>query len=78
MKAVANGQLRDCRNLTTAYPEGPEVPVDRGTDQEPTDDHARVLADWPDTLLTNSMMVACVLARLRGRGFVEAARACSS
>ena len=75
MNALANSQLRELQKfLTIGYPEGPPVTFDRYTGQESRDDRARIIADPPDILLTNYVMLELVLTRPRDRGLIEAAR----
>ena len=75
MNALANSQLRELQKfLTIGYPEGPLVTFDRYTGQESRDDRARIIADPPDILLTNYVMLELVLTRPRDRGLIEAAR----
>ena len=78
MNAAANSHLRELqKSLTIAFLES-KVTFDRGTYQQSADNRARVLADRPNNLLTNSVVLEFVLTRPRGHGLVEAARACSS
>ena len=75
MNALANSQLGELRKfLTTGYPGGPPVSFDRYTGQESPQDRARIIADPPDILLTNYVMLELVLTRPRERGLIEAAR----
>ena len=75
MNALANSQLRELQKfLTIGYPEGPPVTFDRYTGQESAEDRARIIADPPDILLTNYVMLELVLTRPRDRGLIEAAR----
>ena len=75
MNALANSQLRELQKfLTIGYPEGPPVTFDRYTGQESADDRARIIANPPDILLTNYVMLELVLTRPRDRGLIEAAR----
>src|SRR5712691_610494 len=75
MNALANSQLRELQKfLTIGYPEGPPVTFDRYTGQESADDRARIIADPPDILLTNYVMLELILTRPRDRGLIEAAR----
>ena len=75
MNALANSQRRELQKfLTVGYPAGPLVTFDRYTGQESADDRARIIADPPDILLTNYVMLELVLTRPRDRGLIEAAR----
>ena len=75
MNALANSQLGELRKfLTIGYPDGPSVRFDRYTGQESAQDRARILADPPDILLTNYVMLELVLTRPRERGLIDAAR----
>ena len=75
MNALANSQLRELQKfLTIGYPEGPPVTFDRYTGQESAEDRARIIANPPDILLTNYVMLELVLTRPRDRGLIEAAR----
>src|SRR5215472_12558636 len=75
MNALANSQLGELRKfLTAGYPGGPPVTFDRYTGQESAEDRARIIANPPDILLTNYVMLELVLTRPRERGLIEAAR----
>src|SRR5712692_9280931 len=75
MNALANSQLRELEKfLKTGYPQGPPVTFDRYTGQESAEDRARIIADPPDILLTNYVMLELVLTRPRDRGLIDAAR----
>ncbi len=75
MNALANSQLRELQKfLTIGYPAGPLVTFDRYTGQESADDRARIIADPPDILLTNYVMLELVLTRPRDRGLIDAAQ----
>src|ERR1700722_8673316 len=75
MNALANSQLRELQKfLTIGYPEGPPVTFDRYTGQESAEDRARIIANPPDILLTNYVMLELVLTRPRDRGLIDAAR----
>src|SRR5271170_1014550 len=75
MNALANSQMRELRKfLTIGYPEGPPVTFDRYTGQESAEDRARIIADPPDILLTNYVMLELVLTRPHERGLVSAAK----
>ena len=75
MNALANSQRRELQKfLTVGYPDSPPVTFDRYTGQESAEDRARIIADPPDILLTNYVMLELVLTRPRDRGLIEAAR----
>jgi len=79
MNALANSQLRELEKfLTIGYPEGSLVTFDPYTGQESRDDRARIIADPPDILLTNHVMLELVLTRPRDGGLIEPAGACGS
>lgn len=65
MNALANSQVEELRKfLQFGYPEGGEpVTFARYTGQESPDDRRRILADPPDILLTNYVMLDLVLTR---------------
>jgi len=65
MNALANSQVGELEKfLEFGYPVGGEpVTFARYTGQESTDDRARILADPPDILLTNYVMLELVLTR---------------
>ena len=75
MNALANSQLKELEKfLKVGYPAGPPVTFERYTGQESADDRARIIANPPDILLTNYVMLELVLTRPRDRGLIEAAR----
>lgn len=65
MNALANSQVEELRKfLQFGYPEGGEpVTFARYTGQESQDERRRILADPPDILLTNYVMLDLVLTR---------------
>ncbi|MHB1430534.1 MAG: DEAD/DEAH box helicase [Streptosporangiaceae bacterium] len=74
MNALANSQLRELEKfLKVGYPDGPPVTFERYTGQESAEARARIIADPPDILLTNYVMLELVLTRPRDRGLVQAA-----
>lgn len=77
MNALANSQMFELRKfLEFGYPEG-ESPVTfaRYTGQESDDERRRILADPPDILLTNYVMLELVLTRPDERNhLIRAAR----
>jgi ATP-dependent helicase YprA (DUF1998 family) len=74
MNALANSQRRELEKfLTVGYPEGPPVTFARYTGQESADDRARIIANPPDILLTNYVMLELILTRPRDSGLVRAA-----
>jgi len=75
MNALANSQRRELEKfLKVGYPQGPPVSFERYTGQESQESRARIIADPPDILLTNYVMLELILTRPRDRGLVEAAR----
>src|SRR6266566_3780411 len=75
MNALANSQLRELQKfLTIGYPQGPPVSFDRYTGQESPQDRARIIANPPDILLTNYVMLELVLTRPKERDLIKAAR----
>jgi hypothetical protein len=75
MNALANSQLRELEKfLKIGYPDGPPVTFERYTGQESAEDRARIIANPPDILLTNYVMLELVLTRPRDRGLIDAAR----
>ncbi len=76
MNALANSQVHELEKfLTYGYPDrrGP-VRFARYTGQESDEQRAAIIADPPDILLTNYVMLELVLTRPRERRLVEAAR----
>ncbi|ABL79358.1 MULTISPECIES: DEAD/DEAH box helicase [unclassified Nocardioides] len=65
MNALANSQVNELRKfLSFGYPEGGEpVTFARYTGQESQDERIRILAEPPDILLTNYVMLELVLTR---------------
>ncbi len=65
MNALANSQVEEMRKfLQFGYPEGGEpVTFARYTGQESRDERRRILAEPPDVLLTNYVMLDLVLTR---------------
>ena len=65
MNALANSQVEELRKfLNFGFPEGGEpVTFARYTGQESQDERRRILADPPDILLTNYVMLELVLTR---------------
>src|SRR5215472_6385197 len=76
MNALANSQLGELSKfLQTGYPEGqPPVSFARYTGQESADRRAEIIADPPDILLTNYVMLELLLTRPRERALIAAAR----
>src|SRR5215471_7731651 len=75
MNALANSQRRELQKfLKIGYLDGPPVTFDRYTGQESAEDRARIIANPPDILLTNYVMLELVLTRPRDRGLVDAAK----
>jgi superfamily II DNA/RNA helicase len=64
MNALANSQLEELSKfLKYGYRDGPPVTFDRYTGQEGHDERQRILANPPDILLTNYVMLELVLTR---------------
>ncbi|MEU5940267.1 DEAD/DEAH box helicase [Micromonospora sp. NPDC047548] len=77
MNALANSQLHELEKfLCWGFPDNkPLVTFDRYTGQENVDARRRILADPPDILLTNYVMLELVLTRHRERDrLIRAAR----
>jgi hypothetical protein len=76
MNALANSQLGELQKfLTIGYPDGqPPVRFGRYTGQESPEARKQLIANPPDILLTNYVMLELVLTRPRERGLVEAAK----
>jgi ATP-dependent helicase YprA (DUF1998 family) len=77
MNALANSQLRELEKfLCWGFPKNePPVRFARYTGQESQEDRRRILADPPDILLTNYVMLELVLTRRKERDkLVRAAR----
>lgn len=76
MNALANSQLGELEKfLNWGYPDrrGP-VRFARYTGQELDEDRDTIIANPPDIILTNYVMLELILTRPRERGLVEAAR----
>jgi ATP-dependent helicase YprA (DUF1998 family) len=74
MNALANSQLGELgKFLETGFPGGPPVTFARYTGQENEEARQRVIAEPPDILLTNYVMLELVLTRPRERRLIEAA-----
>lgn len=75
MNALANSQLGELRKfLEHGYPQGrPPVTFQRYTGQESEDERQEIIANPPDILLTNYVMLELILTRPRERKIVEAA-----
>lgn len=76
MNALANSQVEELRKfLEVGFPGEPPVSFARYTGQESEDDRRKIIAERPDILLTNYMMLELILTRPRERrGLVEAAQ----
>jgi ATP-dependent helicase YprA (DUF1998 family) len=75
MNALANSQRNELRKFLGDGRNGrPPVTFEVYTGQEKDAEKARILADPPDVLLTNYVMLELILTRLRERPLVEAAR----
>jgi superfamily II DNA/RNA helicase len=74
MNALANSQLRELEKfLAAGYPGGPPVTFSRYTGQESTTARDEIIANPPDILLTNYVMLELVLTRPRERKLIAAA-----
>jgi ATP-dependent helicase YprA (DUF1998 family) len=74
MNALANSQLGELQKfLTIGYPAGPPVTFARYTGQESRERKAQIIADPPDILLTNYVMLELLLTRPGDRGLIDAA-----
>lgn len=76
MNALANSQVRELEKfLTYGYPDrrGP-VRFARYTGQEGEDEREAIIADPPDIILTNYVMLELILTRPRERRLIQAAR----
>jgi ATP-dependent helicase YprA (DUF1998 family) len=76
MNALANSQRGELRKfLCNGYPEGsPPVTFDRYTGQESREDRERILAQPPDILLTNYVMLELILTRPQEARLIDAAQ----
>jgi superfamily II DNA/RNA helicase len=75
MNALANSQRGELEKfLTTGFPDGPLVSFGRYTGQESQQERAEIIANPPDILLTNYVMLELVLTRPKERGLVRAAQ----
>jgi ATP-dependent helicase YprA (DUF1998 family) len=75
MNALANSQLGELGEfLGVGFPAGPPVTFARYTGQENEERRQEIIADPPDILLTNYVMLELVLTRPRERRLIEAAQ----
>ena len=76
MNALANSQKGELEKfLCYGFPDGkPPVTFDRYTGQETDDEKNRIIANPPDILLTNFVMLELILTRTHERSLVQAAR----
>jgi superfamily II DNA/RNA helicase len=75
MNALANSQLGELSKfLGVGFPQGPPVTFARYTGQENEEARQQIIADPPDILLTNYVMLELVLTRPRERRLIEAAQ----
>ena len=74
MNALANSQLGELRKfLEHGYPQGqPPVTFKRYTGQESEEERKEIIANPPDILLTNYVMLELLLTRPRERNLVKA------
>jgi len=75
MNALANSQVKELEKfLMVGYPEGkPAVTFARYTGQEKEEERKEILANPPDILLTNYVMLELILTRPRDRKVIAAA-----
>ncbi len=76
MNALANSQHGELEKfLNHGYPDGRgPVTFERYTGQEPDEEKQRIIANPPDILLTNYVMLELIFTRPQERNLVEAAR----
>jgi len=76
MNALANSQFEELgKYLQRGYPEGnPPVTYARYTGQESSEERNRIIADPPDILLTNYVMLELLLTRHHEQKLIGAAR----
>ena len=74
MNALANSQIGELKKfLENGYPQGyPPVTFRRYTGQESEEDRQEIIANPPDILLTNYVMLELVLTRPKERKLVRA------
>jgi ATP-dependent helicase YprA (DUF1998 family) len=76
MNALANSQVGELKKfLEYGFPKGrPAVTFDRYTGQENEEERSRIIANPPDILLTNFVMLELILTRPRERPLVDRGR----
>jgi ATP-dependent helicase YprA (DUF1998 family)/very-short-patch-repair endonuclease len=76
MNALANSQFGELRKfLCDGYPEGnPPVTFERYTGQESREKREQILANPPDILLTNYVMLELILTRVNDKNLIKAAQ----
>jgi superfamily II DNA/RNA helicase/very-short-patch-repair endonuclease len=76
MNALANSQFKELEKfLCNGYPDGKgPVTFKRYTGQESDDEKNRIVANPPDILLTNYVMLELILTRPRDKGLIAAAQ----
>ncbi|WP_131738701.1 DEAD/DEAH box helicase [Actinomadura roseirufa] len=75
MNALANSQLGELEKfLGLGFPDGPPVTFARYTGQEPETRRQEIIADPPDILLTNYVMLELVLTRPKESKLIQAAQ----
>ena len=76
MNALANGQEQELTKfLCHGYPDGKgPVTFRRYTGQEGDEERQQILADPPDILLTNYVMLELILTRVDERKLIQAAK----
>ena len=80
MNALANSQKGELQKfLESGFPKGhPPVTFERYTGQEDEEERARIIANPPDILLTNFVMLELILTRPYERPLVEHGKLCAS
>lgn len=75
MNALANSQVGELKKfLMDGYPKGiPPVTFDRYTGQESEEERRNIIANPPDILLTNYVMLELIMTRPRERQLIEKA-----
>lgn len=76
MNALANSQAEELKKfLQAGFPDGKgPVTFDRYTGQEKEETRKRIIANPPDILLTNYMMLELILTRTEERALIDAAK----
>ena len=74
MNALANSQVNELDKFLKHGFDRPPVTYERYTGQESEDDRERIIANPPDIILTNYVMLELMLTRPRERRLIEAMR----